>query len=88
MRDVGSLVSRLEALGFNPVASSYSPQVMGNWYVDLTGPKRSLRIIKDRSQFFVDGDRNELEPAGLWRVIDDPREFEKKLISWLVGAGR
>jgi hypothetical protein len=83
VRDIGDLICRLEALGFNPQASAYDPQVMGNWYADFSGSKRSVRIIKDRSQYFVEGDRKELEPFGLWRAFNDPRELEKKMISWL-----
>lgn len=82
--EIGSLLSDLNEAGFSPKASLYSPEAFGNWYVDLKGPIGAFRIIKDRSQYIVDGPKTEeLEAAGLWRSFDSLDEFGKVLMNWL-----
>ena len=79
--DVGLLLDRLCGLGFRVAATRYDAEAFGNWYVDLVGP-RALRLSKDRSQFMVRGDRQSLEPAGLWRGFDDLEEFSRRVLAW------
>jgi hypothetical protein len=82
--DVGALLDRLHGLGFRVVASHYDRESFGDWCVDLVGP-RALRLCKDRSQFMVGGDRQALEPAGLWWAFDDREEFSRRVLAWAAG---
>jgi hypothetical protein len=62
-------------------ASQYSEQCFGDWVVELTG-RKSFRLVRDRSQYMVGGDRASLEPAGLWRAFDDRDEFVRLVVRW------
>jgi hypothetical protein len=86
-RDAGPLVSRLLANGWILLEARYDAKTMGNWYVDLTRDGLSLRLVKDRSQFFVTGPpAGELRIAGLWRAFDDFAEFQQSVINWAIGS--
>lgn len=84
-KDVGVLLDELTSLGYRVISSSYSPESFGNWAVTLTGPK-TFQLCKDRSQFFIWGDRTRdeqsLERAGLSRAFDDPEEFTRLVLAW------
>jgi hypothetical protein len=79
--DIGPLLDTLAGLGYQVVASSYSPGNFGDWVVELAGPT-AFRMFKDRSRFIVGGDRQALEPAGLWRAFEDPAEFSRVVLAW------
>jgi hypothetical protein len=86
-RDAGSLISTLRASGWVLLEARYDAKDMGNWYVDMTRDGLSLRLVKDRSQFFVTGPpAAELRIAGLWRVFDDFAEFQQSVVSWAIGS--
>jgi hypothetical protein len=85
-KDADSLISTLRASGWILVEAHYDAKTMGNWYVDLTRGGLSLRLVKDRSQFFVSGPPAvELRSAGLWRAFDDFAEFQQSVVSWAIG---
>jgi hypothetical protein len=86
VQDLQGLLDRLNALGCVPAGGRYDPDVFGNYYVNFSGRKGPFRIIRDRSQYMVEGDRAVLERAGLWRAFDDREEFAARLLSWLEGA--
>jgi hypothetical protein len=83
-RDADSLISTLRARGWILLEARYDAKTMGNWYVDLTRGGLSLRLVKDRSQFFVTGP--ELKVAGLWRAFDDFAEFQQAIVNWVIGS--
>jgi hypothetical protein len=64
-RDLGPLLSRLSELGYAPTKSEYSPHAFGNYFVDFSGPTGCLRLVRDRSQYTVEAERDSLEAAGL-----------------------
>lgn len=82
---MANILPVLFRLGYAPTAGQYSPWSFGgDYFVDFHGPGgHSLRILYDRSQYTVSGDRAELESVGLWRAFDDRSEFEYKLLPWL-----
>ncbi|MBK9387720.1 MAG: hypothetical protein IPN34_23135 [Planctomycetes bacterium] len=82
--DIGPLLQELAGLGYQVVASAYTPKRFGNWVVDLRGPS-AFRMCKDRSQFLVIADRRVMEQAGLWRSFDDPEEFAHSVLAWVAG---
>ncbi|MGH2567338.1 MAG: hypothetical protein ACRDGA_03295 [Bacteroidota bacterium] len=55
---------------------------MHSFQVALLGP-RELIITADRGQLFVEGDRAELEAAGLWGAFNDRQEFESSVLNFL-----
>jgi hypothetical protein len=85
MDDLTDVLPALGEIGYVPIASQYSPLSFGgDYFVDFTGPRgHSFRLIYDRSQYIVDGQRSELEAAGLWRAFDDRAEFTTTLLDWL-----
>jgi len=83
--DLKEVAFRLEALGFSATQSTFSAS-FGDYFVDLVGRGRQLRIVRDRSQYFVDADRDDLERAGLWRTFEDRDEFLTRLLTWLSNA--
>ena len=85
--DIGSLVRRLAELGYEPTGSLYSPESFGNYYIDLNAGKKWLRIVRERSQYYVDASsKDELRRAGLFRAFDDRSAFERALLNWLRAA--
>ena len=86
--DIGTLLDHLAAAGFRPVGSRYEPASFGDYLVDFRGPTGSLRITRDRGQYMLEGDRGELESAGLWRAFDDRDEFTQRLTDWATHRGR
>jgi hypothetical protein len=80
--DVGALLDSLVAAGFR-INGHYDPATFGNWYVDVTGPRR-FRLIKDRGQFMIEGPEKSLRQADLWRAFNTPEEFETAVLRWAV----
>jgi hypothetical protein len=84
---VDSLISTLRACGWIVLEARYDAKTMGNWYVDLTRGGLSLRLVKDRSQFFVTGPpATELKVAGLGRAFDGFAEFQQAVVNWAIGS--
>jgi hypothetical protein len=84
LADIGPLLDALLGRGYRVVASEYSPEHFGNWFVDLAGPS-AFRLCRDRSQFIVSAERRLLEPAGLWRAYDDVADFSQRVLAWTAG---
>jgi hypothetical protein len=81
--EVGSLLDGLEAFGWTVSSSRYDPNVMGNWFVDMSRSGVILRLIKDRGQYLVDGPRQEeLAAEGLWRAFDSFDEFSRLVVGF------
>jgi len=81
--EVGKLISRLSTAGWVVSDCRYDPKAFGNWYVDLSRDRLTIRLTKDRSQYFVDRlPAEELKDAGLWRAFDNVEEFQNAIIQW------
>ena len=81
--DLAELLPSLAARGFRPSHCEYTPDSFGNYLVDFSSATRSFRIVRDRSQYSLDGVQAELSSAGLWRAFDDKKEFANALLAWL-----
>ena len=87
LSDIGPLVSRLAEFGYEPTGSLYSPESFGNYYIDLNAGQRWLRIVRERSQYYVDtASKEQLRKAGMFRAFDDRSAFERALLEWLRAA--
>lgn len=82
--DFGDLLPALAEAGFLPSAGEYSPDTFGNYWVDVAGARGSMRIVRDRGQYFVTGcPREVLERAGLWRTFGDREEFQDRIVAFV-----
>lgn len=81
---LGALPEALAALGYRPVDGQLS-ESFGDFLVRFTDGRHAFELTRDRSQFMVRGQRDQLEPAGLWRAFDGTAELEAPLLAWLQG---
>jgi hypothetical protein len=82
-RDVGSLLSELCASGWTISFSRYDPKIFGNWYVDLCRGDDTIQLVKDRSQYLLNGPSwKELESAGLAKAFDEGDKFQRAVVDW------
>lgn len=87
--EAASLVRALKRAGYRVTASLYSPASFGNWYLECKGPAGTLRIVKDRGYFSMEGERSVLETAGLWLFASQSlEEFTAKVGAGLGGGRR
>ena len=80
--EAGALLADLRAAGWNAMASRFDEQIFGNWFVDLERDGRAIRLVKDRSQFMVDGPIDELKAAGLFKAFDSLNSFREAVVAW------
>jgi len=83
LKGYSSLLALLDQLGFELTTYSQEPEAFGNFYADFSKGNLLFRIVRDRLQLFVEGEREELEPFELWQAFDDATVFEAKLLAWL-----
>jgi hypothetical protein len=83
--DLHALIGGLAALGFAPKRHEYSSASFGNYFIDFESGAFKFRIVCDRSQYFVEGEKDELEPVGLWRAFDDKTLFGQAVLEWAKG---
>lgn len=84
--DLAALLSELSSLGVQVTGSEYSATAFGDYSVDFLAGKRRFRLVRDRSQYMIDGDFAELKNAGLWRAFDNKKDLEDAVLSWLRGV--
>jgi len=81
--EAGALFSELHAGGWKVCASGYDTRTFGNWYVDLRRADNAMRLVKDRSQYMIDGPpTEEIKAAGLWRAFESLDKFRQVVIKW------
>jgi hypothetical protein len=74
------MMSDLRKTGWTVTASSYDAQCFGKWWVDLSRAGVPIRMVKDRSEYFVDGPIEEIKTAGLLRAFTSFEEFRHAII--------
>ena len=72
-----AMISSLREAGWTVSACFYDADHFGNWYTDLCHAGLTIRLAKDRSQYFISGPTEEIKAAGLWRTFDSLDEFQK-----------
>ena len=81
--EAGELISELHSAGWTVSTSHYDANLFGNWYIDLCRAGRTIRLVKDRSQYMIAGPPTpEIEAAGLWKAFDNLADFHRELIEW------
>jgi hypothetical protein len=77
------LISELGLAGWTVAALKCDGDVFGNWYVDLCRDSRTLRLVKDRSQYTINGPpTQEMKDVGLWKAFDSFGEFRRLVSEW------
>jgi len=85
--EIEGLVSSLLDRGWSLVSTSYDASCFGNWHIDLRNCGSTLRLVKDRSQYMIDGSEvDELKAVGLFRAFDGLQEFRNAITNWLASA--
>ena len=86
-RDIGPFLRRLAEFGYEPTDSRHDSKSFGNYYVDLLAGKSWLRIVRDRSQYYIDAKpTDQLKATGMLRAFDDRDVFERAVLKWLRAA--
>jgi hypothetical protein len=80
--EIGPLLSMLGIAGWVVNDSSYDPNSFGNWYADLTRGNLTIRLVKDRSQYYVSGPTESLKATGLWKSYPDLADFCGAVAAW------
>jgi len=81
--EAGELIAELRAFGWVVSASQFDAGSFGNWFVDLQCGSRTLRLVKDRSQFMLAGPPTQaIRAAGLWRAFDSFEKFSVAIRNW------
>jgi hypothetical protein len=79
-KEVGGLIAQLQSAGWTVSAHRYDTKSFGNWYVDLYRGNQRIRLVKDRSQYSIDGSHvDSIKAAGLSKAFDDLNEFRQSV---------
>lgn len=81
--DAVAMISDLRKAGWGVTASAFDAKCFGNWYVDLSRMGVAIRLVKDRSQYYVGGPSD--AAAGLFRAFTSFEEFRQAITKWLTG---
>ena len=73
IKDLEELEREFNKFGFELGNSEAGP--MDSGIAIFSDGRQTIKVIKDKPQWFFDGDKNFLEPLGLWRAFDKTREF-------------
>ena len=85
--EINNILMELLQSGWQVFDYRYDSQSFGNWCVQLVRKDLSIRVIKDRSQYFLDGpSKNELGGTDLERTFDERTEFRRALAHWAVNS--
>ena len=79
---IGPLLEQLGELGFRVTDSRYEPNSFGNFYVDCKGRKVAFRIVRDRSQYFLDGNVEDNKKRGVFRAYNSVTEFSAATLQY------
>lgn len=79
---IGPLLTQLESLGARFTNDTYSRESFGNFYVDCTLRGKRFRLLRDRSQYMIEGDLEELKRLGLWRAYDSVDDYSTAVVSY------
>lgn len=78
MREVELIIEALKKNEFEML--SLEEGSMDSGVVIFRNGEIELKIIKDRGQWILDGEREELEKYGCWKAFDSTSEFIEKIL--------
>jgi len=80
IHDLDVLTDSMATLGFRLTHAKSGS--MDSGFVEFSDGKKKVAVLKDRSQWMLDGDQSELEPLGLWRAFSATSDFRDVLIAY------
>ena len=80
-RDLDRLQPGIEAAGFTLVAAHAG--TMDSGIAEFSDGRSTVKIVRDRSQWMLSGERPQLEPFDLWRAYESTEEFREALVHYL-----
>src|SRR5687768_7503999 len=78
--EAGAMFAELRKAGWRVRKATYDENCFGNWIVELVRARTSIRVIKDRSYYEVDGPDD--RAAGLFRAFKSLELFRRTLVAW------
>ena len=84
LSEISDLINDLEKCGYDLINYSDKPKAFDNFVVYFSNDKETLKIIRERSQFILAGNKEDLVLNGLWKAFDSMAEFRKALIAWII----
>ncbi|HWH49887.1 MAG TPA: hypothetical protein VN664_18985 [Burkholderiales bacterium] len=78
---IGHLLDELGALGIRISGSEYASS-FDNFFVDCQGSKGSFRIVRDRGQYFLDGNVEDIKKRGFFKAYDSVHDFTKVALQY------
>jgi hypothetical protein len=88
-REAGDLIADLSESGWNVHSSQYSSQVFGNWSLVLRRGTQEITLVKERSQFTIDGPAElGLDAEPLRKAFNSFWEFHLAISSWATDLGK
>ena len=85
-QDLGDVLAQLASEGLEPAACQFNQEAFGNYVVQFQGGNVALEITRDRSQYFLGGNRRTLDSLGLWRALESKQELTSGLRTYLAAA--
>lgn len=79
---IGPLLTQLEGVGVQFGGDTYSRESFGNFYVNCSLRGKQFRLFRDRSQYMIEGDMNELKRLGLWRAYDSVEDYSAAVMTY------
>ncbi len=85
-QDIGPLLDALSELHVNIRASAYDGKHFGNYYVDLDASGTAFRIIRDRGQYIIEAQTDQLRTLGLFRAFNTREEIREAALKFVRAA--
>jgi hypothetical protein len=82
-RDIGALLDELSQLRVNISGSLYAEKSFGSYYVDFDAFGTAFRIIRDRRQYMIDANVDQLKALGLWRAFNSREELREAALTYV-----
>ncbi len=79
---IGPLIEHLDRLGAQFGGSAFSRESFGNFYLDCALGQITFRLFRDRGQYMIDGDTEQLKRFGLFRAFDSKDEFGAAILKY------
>jgi hypothetical protein len=87
MSDIGALLAELARIGIRETGSHYDSAAFGNYYVELSGPSGSFRVVRDRGQYALQGDLERLKSLGLLRTFERASGLRTAVLRYVGASG-
>jgi hypothetical protein len=79
---IGALLDQLSALGVEFGGTAYCEDSFGDFCVGCTLGGKQFRLFRDRGQYMIDGEMDELKRQGLWRTFDSVEEYSAAVVKY------